>query len=169
MDIKTLRKNYDKLTANERFSLLVAAGARGDDNEREALLATAPSKTWRVPTTRGLGEAFNFVSLWHIMNQLGYAASLYCLLQIGDDEEILDGALAGLWHFLTNCEAWRAICKEYGVDPEKILEGLPFIEIIDMTELLARRMYDTPLELTELQETIDSLRAIIETKRKEWE
>jgi hypothetical protein len=175
MNINAIQKHYDKLTIKERFAALVAAGMRGDDQERDALLRSAPRKVFSFPNTYGLSDTFEFLSMWHVLNQLGYVASFYCLLGMGDDEreEIFDGALAGLLFFLTNCEAWRAICKEYGVDPEKILEGLPFAEIMTMTELVALRVYDAlynaPLELPELQETIDGLRAVIETKRKDWE
>jgi hypothetical protein len=176
MDIKNLRKNYDKLTVKERFAAIVAAGMRGDDQERKALLQSAPRKRFSIPDTWGISEAFEWAATWHVMNQLGYAASFYYLL-FSEDENFKiadvtynDAMILIQRRILTEREAWRAICKEYGVDPEKILEGLPYIEMIDLTELTARAAYiDAPLELPELQETIDGLRAAIEYKRKDWE
>jgi hypothetical protein len=45
MSLSTLTRNYDKLTADERLALILNAAARGDDTERERLLATAPRIT----------------------------------------------------------------------------------------------------------------------------
>lgn len=173
MNINLIHKQYDKLTANERFALLVAAGVRGDHNEREVLLQSSPIKTWRVPAVRGLGEAFSFLTSWHVMSQLGHAAKFYRLLAMHDEDGVsnfFNVGMAELKHIITGAMAWRAICEEYGVDYEKILEGLPFIEIMILTEIHAMRIYDNkPFELSELHETIDELREVIETKRKDWE
>jgi hypothetical protein len=178
MNINAIQKHYDKLTVKERFAALVAAGMRGDDQEREALLRSAPRKTFSVPHTYGLSEAFISLSMWHVIDQLGYAVTFYFL--IFNDEIESDIQIEGFdfndimillqRRILTGREAWRAICKEYGVDPEKMLEALPYTEMIDLVELIVRAAnHDAPLELTDLQETIDGLRAVIETKRKEWE
>lgn len=183
MNIKDLQKHYDKLTVKERFALIVAAGARNDDQDREALLRSAPRKAFSFPNTYGLSDAFEWLSMWYVMNQLGLCASAYYLTTIVEDESKLTGVkIAGkpfnfgdaldilFKRIATNCEAWRATCKEYGVDPEKILEGLPYIEMIELTELTAQMAIDdAPLELPKLQETIDGLRAAIESKRKHWE
>lgn len=84
MNINTIRKNYDKLNPKERFAALTAAVIRIDEQERKALLQSAPRKVFSFPNTYGLSEAFNFLSMWHVMNQLGYAASFYWLLQTDD-------------------------------------------------------------------------------------
>lgn len=183
MNINTIQKHYDKLTVKERFALLVAASARGDDQDREALLRSAPRKVFSFPNTYGLSDAFEWLAMWHGMNQLGICASAYYLAIVVEDEsENTHVKIAGepfsfgdaldilFKRIVTNCEAWRVICKEYGVDSEKILEGLPYIEMIELTELTAReRYFDAPLELPELQETVNGLRAVIEHKRKDWE
>jgi hypothetical protein len=184
MNINAIQKHYDKLTVKERFALIVAAGVRNDDQELDALLRSAPRKVFSFPNTYGLSDAFIFLSMWHVMNQLGLCASVYYIAIVGEDESKLKGVkIAGkpftfgdgmdflFTRIMTNCEAWRVICKEYGVDPEKMLEGYPYIEMIDLTELTARTAYlDAPLELPELQETIiNGYREVIETKRKQWE
>ena len=181
MNINTLRKNYDKLNPKERFAAIVAAASRNDEQEREALLQSAPRKSFSVPHTWGLSDAFQFLSMWHAMNQLGYAVFFYFLLQMGDVDEreiqiegkairFSDGFLLAQQRVLEGCEAWRQICKEYGVDPAVMLEGLPCLEMIQMIELIMRAAnQDNPLELTNLQETIDGYREAIEHKRREWE
>ena len=40
--IDQIKKHYDKLTAPERFALMIKAGARGDQDERRALYDSAP-------------------------------------------------------------------------------------------------------------------------------
>lgn len=175
MNIKDLQKHYDKLTIKERFALIVAAGARNDDQEREALLRSAPRKVFSFPNTYGLSDAFEWLAMWHVLNQLGYAASFYFLLFYDDGEikikgfEYNDAMLLIQRRILEGRESWRAICKEYGVDPEILLEGLPYIEMIETTELMVRAAnHDAPLELTDLPENIDGLRAAIEHKCKGW-
>ena len=177
MNINTLRKNYDKLNPKERFAAIVAAGTREDDQERKALLQSAPRKTFSFPNTYGLSEAFIFLSMWHVLSQLGYAATFYFLL--GQDEtdpvkvkgyDFNDARLLIQRRILEGREAWRAICREYGVDPEGLLGDFPEIEMIRMTELIViRANEESPLELTDLQEAINGYREAIETKRKDWE
>jgi len=183
MNIKDLQKHYDKLTIKERFALIVAARGRNDDQEQDALLRSAPRKIFSFPNTYGILDSFDWLAMWHVMNQLGLCASAYYLTTVVENERELTGVKIASKPFnfrdaldflfkkiVTNCEAFRVICKEYGVDPEKILEGLPYIEMIELTELTARTAdIDTLLELPELQETIEGLRAVIEHKCKSWE
>jgi hypothetical protein len=181
MNINTLRKNYDKLNPKERFAALHAAALREDEQERKALLQSAPRKHWSLPDTHGLSDAFEWLSTWHVMNQLGYAAGLFWLMQMDDlgEEDVHIGeqtvnfgdAFSLLQRrILEGWEAWRAICKEYGIDPDAILEGLPHVETMEMTELIMRAAsHASPIELTDLQATINGYRRAIETKRKQWE
>ncbi len=178
MNIKNIQKQYDKLTYNERFALLVAATDRGDAADRAALVSSAPRKTWQVPTTWGLGQAFNFLADFHTMMQMGYAASFWYMLFHEDDEttariiglDFNDAMILLQRRIITSREAFRVVCSDYGVDPEKLLEGLPFIEMIQIVELfIGAANYESPLEFLELQENIDGLKAAIETKRKDWE
>jgi hypothetical protein len=180
MNITTLRKNYDKLGNRERFAAIVAADLRNDNQERTALMQSAPRKQWSIPTVRGLSEAFDFLAMWHVMYQLGCAASLYLLLTMdeepvnslleGENINFQDALLLVQRRILESREAWRAICNEYGVDPEGMLSGLPYLEMIEMVELVVRTANQLkPFELTDLQENINGYRETIEHKRKEWE
>lgn len=176
MDLKTIQKNYDKLTPTERFSLVFAAAARGDDRDRAALIESSPTKTWKVPITYGLRDAFEFISNFHVNMQLGYAATFWYMLFIEDDDMTVNFNGLGfndamiLLHrrIITGREAWRVVCAAYGVDPDKMLEDHNFIEMIETTELMVRAA-SPDLEYLDLQKNIDSYKLAIETKRKEWE
>lgn len=175
MDLKTIQKNYDKLTANERFSLVFAAAARGDDRDRAALIESSPTKTWKVPITYGLRDAFEFISNFHVNMQLGYAATFWYMLFIEDDMTVKfnglgfnDAMILLQRRIITGREAWRVVCAAYGVDPDKMLEDHNFIEMIETTELMVRAA-SPDLEYLDLQENIASYKLAIETKRKDWE
>ena len=176
MDLKTIQKNYDKLTANERFSLLTAAIDRDDAQDRAALIASSPMKTWKVPITYGLRDAFDFLSNFHVNMQLGYAGVFWYMLFIEDENtaaklnglDFNDAMILLQRRIITGRDAWRAVCAAYGVDPDKMLEGHNFIEMIETTELMVRAA-SPDLELLDLQENIDSYKLAIETKRKDWE
>ena len=175
MDLKTIQKNYDKLTANERFSLVFAAAARGDDRDRAALIESSPTKTWKVPITYGLRDAFEFISNFHVNMQLGYAATFWYMLFIEDDMTVKfnglgfnDAMILLRRRIITGRDAWRAVCAAYGVDPDKMLEDHNFIEMIETTELMVRAA-SPDLEYLDLQENIASYKLAIETKRKDWE
>ena len=176
MDLKTIQKNYDKLTASERFSLVFAAASRGDDRDRAALIESSPTKTWKVPITYGLGDAFDFLSNFHVNMQLGYAGVFwYMLFSEGDGISMQfnglsfnDAMILLQRRIITGRDAWRAVCAAYGVDPDKMLEGHNFIEMIETTELMVRAA-SPDLECLELQENIESYKLAIETRRKDWE
>jgi hypothetical protein len=175
MNISTIRKNYDKLTAKERFAAIMAAVARGDGQEQKALVQSAPRKQWSIATTYGLSEAFRFLSMWHVMNQLGYAATYLYLLGVGDEFgdksfNFCDTLARLERRILEGREAWHAICQEYGIDSETMLKNFPFVEMIDMAESSVRDMnQENPLDLPNLEERINTLREVIESIRKEWE
>lgn len=179
MNLAAIRKNYDKLTHDERFSLLTAAKVRNDTQERAAILAATPRKRWDVPTTRGLGDAWETLSYFHVIMQLGYIASIYSILffdageiKLNDSDKKItqdDAILFTQRRMITSREAWRAVCKDYGVDPAAMIESLPFSELIELNELIVTAANDGKIELLDLQENIDALKGAIETLRKDWE
>src|SRR6187455_3383195 len=84
--IDQVKKHYDKLTARERFALLMAARDRDDDPEIKELLRTAPRKVWSMPNTNGLTEGFKFAGKWYMMEQLGNMASMYWIMDSAKGE-----------------------------------------------------------------------------------
>jgi hypothetical protein len=183
--IDQIKKHYDKLTARERFVLVVAADARGDQAERAALLASAPKVTFRFPHIKGISDGFDILTEYHIMQQLGTAGSFWMLIYLteGDEyprrletieaEEIPTGETAltlTARRFLEGLEGYRAICAEYGIDPQTI-EGLynQYPELTAFTEIIIRRGLEmSEIELTDLEATKAAYRTMIETQRERW-
>jgi hypothetical protein len=174
--IDQIQKHYDKLTAPERFALMIKAGARGDQAERRALADSAPKVAFEFPNVKGLSEGFEFLTTWHIIQQLGAIVTFYFMLLIDDDGgEVVDGhTLADVIQlcqrrFLEEAEAYRAVCKEYNVDPETLTGLYPSRLDIETAELIILAgTKDNPIELTDLQPTIEAYREAIERARVEW-
>jgi hypothetical protein len=74
MSLSTLTRNYGKLTADERFALILNAAARGDDAERERLLATAPRRRLSAAHHNPHVAAFTTLSNAMLLNLLDLAA-----------------------------------------------------------------------------------------------
>ena len=182
MNINAITKHYDKLTINERFALMQAAINRGDDTDRAALARTAPRKRWEMPNTTGLIDAFDTAAQWHMMGLSAMRGDFYYLLSLDDDLIRLvnkkdkqpldiDELMTKLIHdVLVTCEAWRRVCSDYGVDPARILEGLPGSEplaIFEATIQIAAQI--RPVDISDLDTYINDIRTVIELLRKRWE
>jgi len=57
--VNAVARHYDRLTPEERFRLIVAAGARNDPAEQDRLLNTGQSLTLRMPEHTPFAQAFN--------------------------------------------------------------------------------------------------------------
>ena len=73
MNTDRLAKHYASLTPAERLSLIMAASARGDEQEWDRLGATAPRLGWQLPHHFGLAMAFLEVCATHRMELLNLA------------------------------------------------------------------------------------------------
>jgi hypothetical protein len=185
--IDQLKKHYNKLTAPERFALMVSAGARGDKSERKALSDSAPKVNFEFPNTQGLAEGFDFLTAWHVIQQLGSAGTFWLLNTMATDAEdgeavtTLEGkqyvygeaiSLAAR-RFIEGMEAFKAVCQEYNIDPE-ILTGLysGYEMLLAYTELVIKSFYDENSvdanELKDLEETKQAYRSAIEHEREAW-
>ena len=185
MNINAITKHYDKLTINERFALMQAAIYRGDDADRAALARTAPRKRWEMPNTTGLMDAFHMAADWHVMGLLAMQSDYYFLLSLNNSDDLIrlvskkykdpldiDELMTKLIHdILVTCEAWRRVCSDYGVDPVRILEGLPGagepLAIFEATIQAAAQV--RPVDLGDVDDYIKDMRTVIETLRKRWE
>jgi hypothetical protein len=180
--IDQVKKQYGKLTARERFALVVAAGAREDETERRALMAAAPKVTFSFPHTQGLADGFQFLTSWHLIQQLGTAGTLFMLIHFEDDNPLVTNKIDGMEYslmdaielnarrFMEGLEAYRAICAEYGIDPETLTDAYSsYPELREMAELIILRFHaDDPLELTDLEATKETYRQVIESQRAAW-
>jgi hypothetical protein len=143
MNTNALTKHYDVLTPVERLPLLHAAAARGDDVERDRLMRSAPRVTYSVPDHFGLAQAFDEISMFHLLDLLDTAAEYHRALWIAESEEddvagrMLDVALMNGYVFKVHLQGWRLFCSEHGFDPERYWSLLPGCETIRRTEKLA--------------------------------
>jgi hypothetical protein len=62
MNAKGIARNYECLTALERFSLILAASGRGDESERERLVRASRTMTMSMPDHSPYARAFTELS-----------------------------------------------------------------------------------------------------------
>jgi hypothetical protein len=84
MNTRALEKMCDRLTPRERLPLIMGASGRGDDLDRQRLVASAPRVSYRVPDYFGLAQAVREVSEMHFMELLSLAASSFESLSLAD-------------------------------------------------------------------------------------
>ena len=166
MNTKTLTKLYDRLTARERLPLLIAAGARGDDVERERLLATAPWVTFSAPHHYRLADALYKAADWHRLILLDLAANfwqwwgLWMIHGVQANRPTGGGRprrgrrYAALAHemrayslaryhaarFVNHVDGWQRFCAELHIDPLAQLEPMIGWQTVVSTESPAREL-----------------------------
>ena len=134
------------------------------------------------PNTTGLIDAFDTAAQWHMMGLSAMRGDFYYLLSLDDDLIRLvnkkdkqpldiDELMTKLIHdVLVTCEAWRRVCSDYGVDPSRILEGLPGSEPLAIFEATIQAAAQIrPVDLGDLDTYIKDIRTVIELLRKRWE
>lgn len=138
MNTDALARHYAALTPRERYPLMVAARARGDEVEAERLTRLAPTGTFRVPNFRGLAETMAHLALLHIIQLLDAAAQMWqleSLLEEPDRGSAPGGPsleqrlefLVRLWTYLfqVETEAWARFCAELHLDADALIRDLP--------------------------------------------
>jgi hypothetical protein len=131
VNTKGLAKHYDRLTPSERLPLIMAASARGDEQERSRLAMSAPRVGYRAPDHFGLAQAFNELSSMHLMELLDLAANYFQALGLADStkgktaEKVFGSALLLGYLFKVTLAGWRLFCAEYHLPPELCWSCLP--------------------------------------------
>jgi hypothetical protein len=74
MNLNGLAKKYDQLTPLERFKLVLASSDRGDEAERDRLVASAKRDTFRMPDHAPFAQAFIEMA-WAVYAELLDAAA----------------------------------------------------------------------------------------------
>jgi hypothetical protein len=126
-----LAKHYGSLTPWERLPLILAALARGDEQEWSRLVQTAPQVTCTVPDHAGLARALRGVSTTLLLALLEDAVCYSIALGSAvtgkgkaakrmQDEALLHGYL-----IKARLAGWRQFCAEHQFPPERPWAGLP--------------------------------------------
>jgi hypothetical protein len=181
-----LTRHYEKLTPRERFSLIVAAGIRGDEADREKLMRSAPKKAFSVPNHRGYAEGFADVGSLYVAQQLETGIWMWRVLAMieGDqkDSPRWEQCLAMFAsRFLVWRKAWRMLCEEYGVDGDAVLSVHPtwktVQQLAELAEILAlspdeAAVYvherDEEASLVTAEEICEVLKEAVEERVRWW-
>lgn len=183
--IDQIKKHYDKLTTSERFALMIAADERNDKADLDALRSSTPRKMWNVTTTYGLLHGFEFMSMWYMMEQLGYAMTMYFVMDGKGPGRLFKsfkdkGVKISFDEFLgktvkrlvVNSAAWRRLCDEYKIDSEAFVKPLPYYEFLQLVILIALKVAteakDMPTD-EEITAALDDMRATVQKFRNDWE
>jgi hypothetical protein len=138
-----IAKQYSNLTADERFRLIAASDARGDEHETNRLERAAPRIRPSMPDYAPNMHAFDELALLIFVELLDEAAyyqesleraeeyrDLFGVDAEGDQidqasksgtrpvwQRFLDIALAAGYQLKTKADGWKAICKRLNVPP----------------------------------------------------
>ena len=143
-----IEKYYDRLKPDERFRLLVAAMARGDDEDYDHLTNTAPRKNYSMRDAR-VGDkleaaeniALRFsISIMHTLHLIEQHLSTIRNLENDADEDVkgyLDKMGTDLFarhaELKAICEGLTSFCESIQVEPEMLLKAYsePGIQFFD--------------------------------------
>jgi hypothetical protein len=132
----TIAKKYPFLSADERFSLLLAASARGDEVEVNRLAQSATPEMFKVSDLFGRSQAFVVVSMIHRLELLNLAAFFFKTTSIADSATGESASRchdsARLFGYLMNihAEAWLEFCQREQLASSIGTDGLPGEELL---------------------------------------
>jgi hypothetical protein len=193
MNMGSLARQYDKLTPEERFRLILAAGLRGDKAEQGRLASAGKRITLSMPDHAPFAHAFSELTILAFLELLDEAAGYLESFYRGDDdttiaERFFHLSLASGFMLRTKTDGWKLFCERLNIPPFALWEGLPgldrFKRALALTEnepaafgpyeflaWMNERRPDGKPELTELPFTAESLAdadADAFRKRSEW-
>ncbi len=139
MNTDALAKQYDKLTPQERFPLILAAVARDDEAEQNRLTKSAPRSCYSLPDYFAVGDTFLSLSKFHFMLVLDLAAKYFeAFASVGPNRKQWRRDLDSDWYgvmlsgyaFKTYLAGWHKFCAGLKVDPEVLWRLLPGFETV---------------------------------------
>ena len=168
MNPKVLTKLYDQLTARERLTLLIAASVRDDPVDRQRLLDSAPSTSYRIPHHHALAQALCEAATMHLLTLLELAANFWHgwglwgwselrsqkrtapgppgvedAPEAEDEEAKVVRTMCMVRYqaylFVTHREGWRQFCREWPLEPDALLQIQPGWDTVLQTEAQARQ------------------------------
>lgn len=136
MTTNTLAKKYPLLSGDERFSLLLAASARGDEVEVSRLAESADRASYRVSNLFGRSLAYAIVGMIHRMEFLQLTAFFFKTTAIAESEtgkiewKLTDAVR--MFGYLVNihADAWMEFCSRENLAPSIGTDGLPGEELL---------------------------------------
>ena len=140
------------MTPEERLPLIHAASARGDEVEIDRLIRSAPRVRYSASHHFPLADAFDTVSLLHLIDLLATATDYLQAYRLADTDdfdrahEMLECSLMLGFQFKVKLAGWRLFCNEHSFDPDNCWKRLPGYDTVCRTELLAKHAAFTVAE-----------------------
>jgi hypothetical protein len=141
-----IAKQYDQLTPEERFRLILAAGGRGDKVEQGRLIAAGRSHSISVQDHAPFALAFQDVEMLVFLGLLEEAAGYFeAFHYTGADRkgdgvsEALNLALARGYTLKTKAAGWELFCGRLDIPPFATWEMLPGFDRLRRALKLAER------------------------------
>jgi hypothetical protein len=161
MTTNKLAKLYAHLTPRERLPLLISAGVRGDEVERERLVGSAPRVCYKLADYHGLVDSFATAMLMHLVERLDLGARFMAAVGILEMQGATDTPKARAradrfevavhtmaLRFCIEVDGWKLFCADLNLDPDALLPHLPAYHTVSEMERLARMLANTPDEAT---------------------
>ncbi len=123
MNIKTLRRNYKDLNEIERNSLFISALMRNDKSEENAVLSASPKVLWEKADFAVLYERVLCLQMIVIIEKADYWNTYSIFSEFASAKNKSMDSLS-LYFFFTLADAWKAVCREIGIDARKFEEML---------------------------------------------
>ena len=150
MNSGQLSKHYSVLTAAERFPLMLAADARGDEAEFARLVTSAQQVAVKVSHTFGRAMAFREVHEYYRLMRLELAALYFNALWVTHaypDVGIPDAALLLGYRVKVVAAGWKLFCERATLDDRQYDEQLPGTGVLSLAEKVAEKVAFTPEEV----------------------
>lgn len=154
MNIKSLRKNYNKLSKRERFILYDAAENRDDKGEMDAIMLATPNEDWIKPDFALQAEQILKMRLVMLIQQLKHCREAIFWFAISETEEqtnesqedclYFNFARLKAYFYCVKVESSRSIFEEIGLDvdawetKQNEIFGLDFVD--EMMDWLMREI-----------------------------
>lgn len=127
MNIKSLRKNYDKLSKRERFILYDAAENRDDKSEMDAISLATPNEDWIKPDFALQAEQILKIRLGRLVQRLKHCRDAMFWLSLAVKEELTtkstkkdrffyESARLSAYFYCVNVKTSHSLYEEIGLD-----------------------------------------------------
>lgn len=113
--------DYCVLGKDERLTLFLKAASRDDTQEMQKVIAASPRVEMKLVDFFADVYALVCATILHSLGQANLLSAIRDLWGDRDNDESFLCAVSRAHHYVVSEEAWRLICKEHGVDYDRLL------------------------------------------------
>lgn len=159
MNTNNLAKQYGNLGPEERFRLIAAASARGDEVERDRLARAARMATIRMPDHMPFALAFQETAVLTLMESLNRLAGFLVAYfrsrseRSTDEDREEDHLSARLLGYLlkVQVEGWKLFCERLNAPPFLVWQSLEGSAMVLKSMPLVDEIAFLPAEVSAVQ------------------